>query len=818
MPSSASPTPNPSHQPPVSEAAGRSSALRLFVAQLSANRLRGGLILGLCLLSIAAVTATWIVLTSQASANDPATLKLALDAFDHGDYDAARRMAQAMQASDTLSAEQLGGPVFVLGAVAAREADSGWSRTKRGDYLLAARYLEEARDRGFPAGRKAQGLYLLGRSLYHSGQAAASRHPLLESLAADGRRATDIHRLLAAAYLNDPHPQYDKALEHNTRVLADPGLSSQQRYAGLLEQAHILFELDRPADCLATLDEIPPTAANRAEATVLRGRLMMRRAREITRREEVSADEQVQAQNDYRAAIKTLLAAEGQDTLSTRATGKSMYLIGVCYLELGDYPAALAQFTRTAELYSEVPEKLAATLRQAELLRQMGRDQDALAAYFRVLDAAAEPGGFHNPWVSLDELQRRILDAYDHYLETRNFAVVLPLARRLEPLLGRVRTLGLRAEAHQAYGRQCLKQAALEPPQAEELRRRGRAELRRAGWALLELAKQQVATRDYPRHLWSAAEAYLAGQDYPQAIAVLKEYLRNEPRRRRAEALVRLGRALLAVERLNEAEAALSECVELHPRDPATFEARLLAAQVCVEQGQPESAVELLEANLRGERLTPASQEWRDSLFALGEVLHAEGRFDDAVRRLEEAAARYADDSRTLRARYLTADAYRRSAEQLCSQLREPQAGAEQGVFSQPIQDRYQHALATYAEIRNVLARHQETRKLSPREAAVLRNCYFAAGGVLFTLGQFEAAIQQYSAAANRYQNAPEALEAYVQIARAYRRLDRPNEARSALEQAKVVLDRLEPTVQFAATTNYTRQQWAERLDWLSQL
>ena len=93
-----------------------------------------------------------------------------------------------------------------------------------------------------------------------------------------------------------------------------------------------------------------------------------------------------------------------------------------------------------------------------------------------------------------------------------------------------------------------------------------------------------------------------------------------------------------------------------------------------------------------------------------------------------------------------------------------------------------------------------------------------AIGDVLFELGRYEAAIKAYSTVTKRYQDKPEVLEAYVRIANAYRRLNKPAEARSALAQARIILGRMKPETQFAQTTNYTRQQWSDRLDWLATL
>jgi len=123
-----------------------------------------------------------------------------------------------------------------------------------------------------------------------------------------------------------------------------------------------------------------------------------------------------------------------------------------------------------------------------------------------------------------------------------------------------------------------------------------------------------------------------------------------------------------------------------------------------------------------------------------------------------------------------------------------------------------------YRQVRETLARRQETEELTPNQSAMLRNCYFAVGSVLVSLGEFRAAIGEYSQATGRYHDSPAVLDAYVQIANAYRRLDQPLQARSALAQAKVVLAKLKPDAAFATVSNYTREQWGERLDYLSSL
>ena len=222
--------------------------------------------------------------------------------------------------------------------------------------------------------------------------------------------------------------------------------------------------------------------------------------------------------------------------------------------------------------------------------------------------------------------------------------------------------------------------------------------------------------------------------------------------------------------------------------------------------------------NLAGEFLTPASQEWRESLFDLGELLYQERRYEEATHRLEEALVRYPDDRRALTVRYLLAESCRRAAKELEDEYQQSPAGSPRPAATKKIGQWYQQSLDAFVAVRDTLSDRQQSEDLTETDRAILRNACFAIGDIELALGRYAAAIEAYSNATNRYQNRPEVLDAYVQIANAYRQLGDTAQARSALEQAKAVLGRMEREAAFTGSTNYDRAQWSELLDYLSEL
>lgn len=791
-----------------------SSRLRRMLGWAARHRFKAAAILAASIASIGgAVVLALLLLKGGTRGPETVTLDMALAALDRGAYTEAQHLAQRLRDQGTLAPNELGGPVFVLGAAAAYEARETWAKDRGSRYLVAAGYLDEARSRGFPAGRKPEGLLLLGESLFHSGQVPASRPMLLEALAENPQQKSAIHDMLAAAYFEDANPNLPEALKCNGLFLADKFLDPAQREKGLLRQAEIQLRMGNVAECQRSLDQVPRGAKNLAGVTLVRGQILMHQARIAIRDEHASDAARAKARQQYDEAIKLFRQAQGQDTLSAQATRKAHYLIGVCFLELGDYRAAAGQFERTRLTYGGTPEAVAASFQEAELARVLGHENEALSAYRRALRSVSDPKTFSNPWVSLDELRAKAYAAYQHYMDRQDFGVALQLVQGFTPLFPAAKKTLWSAETCDRWARALAAKAERLPhDQRLPLLRQARAQFRKAGQSYRELARLETVTRQYTDHLWSSAEAYLAGQDYRDAVVVLNEYLKNETKHRHSLALVKLGEALLALDRTDEALAALKDCVDFHPRDAAAFRARLLASRAYLEKSDLDKAEGLLEDNLNGV-LSPSSLEWRQSLFALGRLLHVRGDYEKAVARLGEAVHRYPDAPEALEARYLMADACRRSAEALQEQLRTSQVRNARLARMKQIHESLGKAIDEYQRVQAILNERQQNGSLTPEEKAILRNSIFATGDVQFDLGKYDEAVETYTTAAYRYQGEPASLLAYLQMASAYERLRKPAEARNTLKQARVVVARIQGDAAFTIATPFSRKEWEQLID-----
>ena len=774
----------------------------------------------------------------------------ALEALDSGNREAARNIAADLRLRDDLPIEELGGPPFVLGLVLAQDAaEKEAPAERRALNLLVSRYLEEALQAGLPPERKGHAEFTLGKALYDCGRYAESLPVLRATLESYPERATEIHRLLAGAYLKDARPQLDQSLRFNRLYLTSENLTNQERDGALLTQSQILLKMNDLAGCRQAIEQM---SEDSAAALLIEGQIELQEGNRLGAAE---PRQSAAAMKKYQSAGQLFTTAAELDPGNREIVRMSRYLQGVAHSKLSNYSDAESVFSRTQHSHFNTPEGLAAGFQEAEMQRELGRHSEAIESYRSVLRQAAEMSVYSNPWIPLEELRERTEQAYQAYLRDKDFDRAIALTNVLSPMFPIDHATQLQAAAQQAKAEHLMKRAeSASPNEVESVLAEAQAAWRKAGSYFTRLAQQRFATRKYPESLWKSATAYLRGHDYRRSKSLLKEYLEHERELNHPPALTALGSCLLALGEPAEAIEFLEECIESFPKDPHSYRARLVAAQAYTELGQLPRSRALLIGNLEHEGLEPSSIDWRESLFALGKTHFREGllyetqsrldgvsgdnperrknalkpleqahdAFQQAILRLSEAVDRDAlnqlDPFRpeTIEARYLVAEAQRQSAKLPLKRLSIVSIETTQNKLNDEIKTKLGAAASCYLALQQLLNQKQDQSSLTDSEQRILRNCYFARADVLYDLKLYEEAIKAYSTATSRYQHEPESLEAYLQIANCHRILNRPVDARGTLKQARIVLERLPADAVFTDTTRYGRAQWTRLLDWLT--
>jgi tetratricopeptide (TPR) repeat protein len=562
-----------------------------------------------------------------------------------------------------------------------------------------------------------------------------------------------------------------------------------------------------------------------------------------------------------------------EQTLSERTLSAAAdYLTGLCYLELGDREAAKKWFDDTVWLCYSDAAAFAARLNLAEMLLESEHYVEAFESFKDLVEQVPSPEAYDNPWVPLPELRERLKDALDRYLGKNEFASALELCHKGEKILAADVRIEKEADAHRGLGDSLLLEAETGPRHDSRQKEiEARKHFREAGEAFSQLTTLRFAAPSFTDCLWKSGECYLLGQNFDAAIVMLRQFLEHAPLPKRPQGLVGLGEAQLSLGRHHEALQSLEECIVLHPKHPDTYDARLLASQAYQELAQrrpaadaPDAAAQraaaiakakqLLRDNLSiDDELEPDSEPFRKTKFAYGMLLYREGinvetspaevvatedeqrkqglaklsaantLFQEAIVELGEAVMRYSkspdDATEATLAQFQLAQAYLHAAKLPEASLKWEQTARGRNAMKQDREALITNAADTLALLQNRLENAQGTDALSNVEVAVLRNTRFMYPDTLYALGKYEEAREAYKAAIHHYKDGPESLDALVQIAICERRLDLPDDARTTLQQAKVMLNRLKDSnMTFEKTTRYSRAEWDSLITWLAKL
>ena len=776
------------------------------------------------LLLMAGIGLAWTYMVHLAIESERAKLDEALAALDKGEYEQARTLVRHVLNSGAVPRSEHGTPLFVLGAVKTNDALSEViPEQRRTQYLVASRYLNEARSYGFPPSREKQGLLLLGKSLIETSQTAEGIEVLSDALEVGPRKGgplnVAIHRLLAEAYTLLAKPDHEQALSQIGAALDDDSLSPDQKVAALILKAKILGRLNRYNESKQTLAAVP-TAAERDPAVLMtRGQILLDGVAAALDRLPLQANgtlpPNLAAQVDE--AVAVLKQAHTLDNHATEVTRRSLFFTARAAALRGDERQALKLYSQTHQQYGDSPEGLAAKLAEADILRRAGDERTALLWYRQVLQSDVDPATYRSEVLPIDQLRGRILEAVGDFVRNGLFGNAITMLEYFPPLFTLTQELELRAKTLREWGERELAQAVDDSKRSKDLQHSGLRRLREAGVAFERLAQLRYATADYPSDLWNSADCYYLGHSYTSAARLLDLYLQNEPEKRNAQALLRLGQVSLALGRVDQCIAALEECIELYDRDNATYQARIDCAKAHWYRGEVAEAERLLRVNLTESMLEPQSPEWKDSLFALGMLLFEQGRYEEAISTLEEAVERYPNDRQALLARYVTGEAYRRWAAEPLERMQTARTGSDRLKSQQLVKERLTLALDEFKQVQSSITLRVHNVQEDATYGALRRNCYMLEGACLFDLGRYQEAIEAYQNVSSLYPNEPFVLETFVQIAHCWQRLDRAENAHGAIEQAQLTLQQLPGDADFAATTAFSREEWRMLLNNLSQ-
>lgn len=835
-----------------------SPTIRGRLSQISLWLMANPLLSGLGLLAIAgAVAMTLLAITPMLDSDSQidATVDEVLVALQSTDYDRARQLAMEL-AKDDSEPYRRGIASYVLGRILVETECLQERREdhRRGLYLIAAKYFDEADLHQVPPDLQPEVHYWWGRSLFLANELVAARPPLVKALAEMDARRNEILRYLAMIHLNDDKIPKQQGVAYVEQLLQDPTLNEAERREGLALKTKLLLQNEQLEQAAEIYRQLPDDAPELPSIYSELGKARLREAAQM----EVLRSPDDQIRQVYQLAVEAF-EQDSQDPVTddlSRATKR--YLLARAQKGAGELDAAAKNFAYVRRQFFDRPIGIAAGFWESVCLLEQEYYDEAKGLYAGMLKETVRPNNQgESEWLNRESITAMVQKGVDHYLQLGNYAAAVELSDQFrnasllrEPEIPLSYSAQMKAASLKKWIEQLEQQVTQssfrDRPKYEELLNEKYHDY---GHSLYSLAVNRFASTDYAKDLYEAGEAFFRSGDYRRATLAFKQYLDTNDDTQAAQTRLRMGQSLLAQRDFPAALEALSSCWALYPNDPVVYQARFQAAQCYLELANPEKAQEMLRANLDNDALTPSSQEWIESLFLLGNLLFEEGLrhealahamenappvegqdptdvmelaneyYSQAIQRLAEAVTRAPELPAAKLGLYHLAESYRRSNTWNRLQLSRTTVNARRIELTTLIRKSNEKAILYLEELETLLNRIRESRPWEENEEALLRNSYFTRGNLYYQLNQFDEAISMYRMASNMVIQQPEVLEAYVQISSCYRKLNKQEEATRVINQAKILLrDRIPVDADFEATTRFTRDRWVMLLDWLSTI
>jgi tetratricopeptide (TPR) repeat protein len=335
--------------------------------------------------------------------------------------------------------------------------------------------------------------------------------------------------------------------------------------------------------------------------------------------------------------------------------------------------------------------------------------------------------------------------------------------------------------------------------------------------------------------LWKAAQLFDEAGEPMRSIEVYDRFVVQRPRDPRVpEGMLAIGRLYQSAGMFDKAIPVYRKNMEKNAKTPAAYTSAVNVARCYMMLGGAGEGAEknfqnaekaLLSLVQDNEDILPTANEYRISLFTLGELYYRNKKWADAILRLEEALARYPNDPGVPRALFMLAETYRKSALEIDTAMKKEGVPFEQReALGQARTQRFERSMALFGKVIATLdadferghegevAVQKPPEKLTALQEEFLRTAYMERAGCAFAMGDYAGAIKLYDVAATRFSQDVTAIEAYLQIVNAYQAMKEPSQASAAAERARWVLKRIPDNAFGKGTIKLTRQYYEDLL------
>jgi len=492
----------------------------------------------------------------------------------------------------------------------------GKAHAAEGNHKQAAENLKLAlaTDPNLPAAADAQ--FQLGFNLWKLGDKSA-RQPLERVVSGRAKSPHRAHALYLLGEILRSEGEHDSAAGRYRESYQVEGVSAGLAGAARYGEARCQFakqDFQAAEASLTALLEKHPQAAVATSATYLRGLARLR-------------------QEQHKTALADLTAyldkADKSDSLKSTIPD-ALHAKALCEIRLGQNEQGVATLKTLLEQHPDFRNADKALYELGYELKQLGRGEEAVAAFVKLTKVAKDPALAAEAHFHLGQHQAAAAEqAGDDAMKTEALAKA---ASEFSAGLAKKPSADLRTKL---------------------LYRLGDVQFRQQDFAKAAETLGQVLAARPPAKLAASAQ-FLAGESlfrlkqYEQALPLLDKAAASKLEPYASQALYRKGDAAARAARWKESETAFRTLLAEHPNFPQALDARYGLAWALQNQQQTKEAREIYEKLAVATTKEPSAK----ARFMLGELDYAAKKYDEAIAHFLTVAAGFGYKEWRAQARY----------------------------------------------------------------------------------------------------------------------------------------------------------------------
>ena len=732
-------------------------------------------------------------------------LRESLDRPDIEPQDLLARAEQLAEHADILPKQQSAEAHLIYGDVLLRAADN--SPADRANKLRtgALEQLDQADSLGVAPEHISRLWYLLGKAHYYLGSDTNKVTDYLNrSLPNGSRKPAEGYGMLAKIYLNATPPKLEEAQDALHNLIKSTN-EEHELVKGRILLGQVLIAQKQYSEALQELDRV----GNKAKG------------KDLTKLE-YQAAQASEEEGLWNKAASHWNNLREHPEIVPGGKARILYNLGRCYQNSTprNEEEAIKAWMEILDEEGEIGQAAALRLAESHLLSANRDLTSAWKGFQSALRNVHAPDEYNNTLIKLEDARkllelgvRKALDDSDYKSAQRMVSVYRKISR---PGMSDVQS----GEISEAWADSIFEIAKTkEKVEADKLIQQARNLYEQAAQSYRQATVDQEPVRQ-ALYLWKAANSFRMADKKFEASAVLQEYVKlNLQPGMQAKGLYALAEVELELGHEEDAEKAFFEVMS-YSDTPYNVRARYQIALRRIQQNRITEAITFLSETISFGHPTRDAEALEQVIYKLAGLHYQRKEYSLASVRYKEAIQLYPGNSYILLARDQLGDCYRKMADKITEQLKNPSLDNIQKQYLKESRlEKWKLAKETYEKLESELDHKRIQTPLTNPESRFYRKASIVSADIQFDMANYPEALRRYQSVRKHFPTQMEALISCQRILLCYQHMTDPAQKEVALEALKQCVKAVKPVLNDIPADQFqgasSKAQWVQ---WLNQI